>query len=174
MPITIITTPGDPAANSFVTSDEADAYLATRLNAGAWTGVEPKKAALCEATRELSALEWDGRRSTVTQSLAWPRTLAVNPDAAFFSGSPWYDDAIIPQFLKDATCELALEFLRAGATDIAQADSTAGVIRKVVGPLETDWANPSDRASGLRRFQRVWLLISRYVVGGAGQARLVR
>jgi hypothetical protein len=170
--ITVDATVGGAAANSFVTVAEADSYLEARLNSAAWTGTEPKKQAVIEATRSLSALAWQGNRADDTQFLSWPRFNASNPDGT--SALDVYDDDVIPQRIKDATCELALEFLRAGTTDIANPESSSGVIEKTVGPLTTRWADPSQRLSGLARFPRVMALINPLLVVPAGQVRLVR
>lgn len=172
MTITIIATPGASDANSFVTIEEADAYLATRLNASDWTGTEPKKKAACEATRELSALGWQSYRTSSTQALAWPRLNAPNPDGT--SACEVFEDTIVPQRIKDATCELALEFLRAGTIDAAALDSKAGIIEKTVGPLTTRYADPSQRAQGLARYPRVMKLIGPLLGIAAGQVRLTR
>lgn len=172
MSITIVATAGAADANSFVTVLEADAYLATRLNASAWTGDENKKAALCEATRELSLATYQGDRASETQALAWPRFNAPNPDGT--SCYALYDETVIPQRIKDATCELALEFLRAGTTDVAALDTKIGVIEKTVGPLTTRYADPSQRAQGLARYPRVIKLLAPLIGIGSGQVRLTR
>jgi hypothetical protein len=164
-------TPGHAAANSFVSVDDADAYTETRLNASAWTDADDddKSRALQEATRDLNALQWDG--GTNGQRVSSTQSLACNATSCYF------DSTTIPQWLQDATCELALEFLRAGTTDVANNSSKAGIIEKTVGPLTTRW---SDRAigandlQGLLRFRSVWRLVSRYVVGSSGSVRLVR
>jgi hypothetical protein len=176
--IPIVATPGDASANSFVSIAVADAYLATRLNASAWgtddveVDDDVKAQALCEATRELSALPWQGNRASSTQSLAWPRSGATNPDGQ--SRYDEYDVDVIPQRIKDATCELALEFLRAGTTDVAGAGSTDGIIEKTVDVLTTVYAQPSQRATGLARFPRIMNLVAPLFDVTAGQVRLVR
>lgn len=172
MAITVVETVGSASANSFVSVAEADTYLEARLNSSAWTGTEPKKQAVIEATRELSALSWQGYRVDDTQALSWPRFNAPNPDST--SSLSVYDTTEIPQRIKDATCELALEFLKAGTTDVAALDSTAGTIEETVGPITTRWADPSQRAAGLARYPRVMKLIGPLLGIGSGQVRLVR
>lgn len=172
MSVTVVETAGSATANSFVSVAEADAYLEARLNSSAWTGTEPKKIAVIEATRELSALAYDGYRATTTQSLSWPRFAAVDPDGT--SDYVLFDDDVIPQRIKDATCELALEFLRAGTTDIAALDSVIGIIEETVGPLTTRYSEPSQRAQGLARYPRVWDLTAPLLAVGVGQVRLIR
>lgn len=159
MTLTIVATPGDANANSFVTEAEVIAYMAARLNATAWTTVsgttctETEKSALIEATRELSMMNWCGRRVTTTQALGWPRAFAIDPD------SPWqffFDQTAVPTRIKNATCELAFQFLNAGTTDVASLDPTITIVSKKTGPLETEYAEPYNRPKGLRRFPRIW------------------
>lgn len=172
MAVTIVETAGAADANSFVSVAEADLYIEARLNSSAWTGTEPKKQALVEATREISAMSFAGYRTDSTQALSWPRTSARNPDAP--AGTTNYETTVIPQRVKDACCELALQFLKAGTTDIASADSTAGVIREKVDVLETEYAHPSQRPQGVARYPRVMKLLAPLLAVGIGQVRLVR
>ena len=177
MPTSIVADAGDATANSFVTEADAIAYLATRLNLSGWVTVsgstctEDEKKALIEATRELSALSWDGSRVDTTQSLSWPRADVVNQDDPDLLE---YDIDVIPVWLESATIELAHEFLKAGTTDIASADRNAGVITKIIGPIETDWESSAARPSGLARFPRVMALIRRYLASGSGALQVVR
>lgn len=179
MSVTIDATVGGQTSNSFVLETEAIAFAVTRLNLVGWatlTGsncTDDEKRALIEASRELSALIYQGYRTDATQALAWPRQLANNPDA----GSTYYtlyDPTVIPQRVKDATCELAFEFLKAGTTDIATLDDTIGIVREGVGSVTTEYAQPSQRAQGLARFPRVTRLITPLLGIGAGQVRMVR
>jgi len=170
MPLSVDATVGGAASTSFVTVTEADTYLSFRLNSAAWTGADPKCQALVEATRDLSALAWQGYRVDDMQALSWPRANAPNPDGI---SDACFDTTEIPQRIKDATCELALEFLRAGTTDVAALDSKAGVIEKTVGPLTTRW-QAGQRPTGLARYPRVMQLIAPLLGIGSGQVRLVR
>ena len=164
MSITIVATVGSATANSFVTEAEAIAYVATRLNASSWTTVtgatctETEKAALIESTRELSALAWKGQRVDSTQVLSWPRQWVENPDSPVGAWD-FYATTVIPQRVKDAQCELALEFLKAGTTDVAALPSSDGVIQKTVDVLTTIWAEPHARVKGLARYPRVLALL---------------
>lgn len=173
MTITIDATVGGAAANSFVTAAEATAYLANRLNASTyWTDgtLDDEHRALIEATRELSMRPWVGRRATTTQALSWPRQWVTDID----SPNQYYlSTTAIPQRVKDATCELALEFLKAGTTDVAALPSTDGIIEKTVDVLTTRWADPYQRKQGLARYPRVLTLIAPYLdsLAGTGQVR---
>ena len=172
MPVTIVATPGAADANSFVTVAAADAYLATRLNATEWTGDDAKAIALIEATREISPLAYLGYRVTETQALGWPRYGAPNPDG--IGNGAWYDQTVIPPRVQDAICELALEFLRAGTSDISKPDATAQISKEIVGPIETDYVAVSDRAMGLARYPRISRLLAPLLLATPGQVRLVR
>jgi hypothetical protein len=173
MAVTLIATVGSSTANAFVTAVEATAYLGTRLNASAFTGAstDDQARAVIEATRELSVLSWEGQRADSTQALAWPRQFAVNPDSPW---QYWFSTTELPQRVKDATCELALEFLKAGTTDIAALDPTISVIRKKVDVLETEYAAPFLRAKGLAIFPRVMALIRPLLTSSGVSVPLVR
>ena len=149
-------TAGSATADSFVTIAAADAYFDTRLNVTAWTVTAvtaDKERALKSATREISASAFLGLRTDDVQALAWPRDGATRVDAAGIADY-YYETTEIPQRVKDATCELALAYLNAGTTDLTLADSTAGVIRKKTGPIETEWAI-GQRATGWARYPAV-------------------
>lgn len=174
MAVTIIATAGASDANSYETLVEYAAYMDGRLNAGAFhTDAESQKRSLVEATREIDTLVWVGRRATTTQALAWPRERAESPDAPV--GVLYYDNDVVPERVKVATSELALEFLRAGTTDLASLPKGGDVVRRKVDVFETEWAHPSARARGIARFPRVMQAIGPLLAFGAlGQVRLVR
>lgn len=174
MAVSIIATAGASDANSFVTLAAADTYMEGRLNASAWDDAtdDTKNRALVEATRDVSSAAYKGLRATDTQSLAWPRTDAEDPDAASYGTC--FDSTEIPQRIQDATCELALEFVKAGTTDIAALDGVIGIVSETVGPLSTTYAQPSQRAQGLARFPRVLSKIGRLLESQPGAVRLVR
>lgn len=173
MPISIVATVGAANANSYVTLADAETYLEGRLNISAWTAAttDTKNRALVEAQRTISPLPWAGSRTTDTQALAWPRQYVANPDAPLPLQNVarenllptyivYYDDDVVPQRVKDAQVELALEFLKAGTTDIAVADPNADIIRKKVDVLETQWADPGKRvALNLAKYSRVMSLL---------------
>lgn len=183
MALTITATAGSASANSFVTEAEAITYMASRLNAGAWSTVdgsdatELEKKALIEATRDLNLVSWDGTRVTDTQALSWPRDYAVNPDATISDPAteyPYYADDVIPQRVKDATCEYALELLRANADDRdALALDTTAVKRRsrVEGAVETEYFEPPRAPRGWAAFPRIVTLIGPLVESSGGIIR---
>ena len=170
-------TVGGAASNSFVTVAECDAYCDARLNASAWNDEsddDQKARALIEASRDLSQRQWVGvGRTSSTQALAWPRTMAENPDIGW-PGLWYFDSNVIPQRVKDATSELALQFLILGTTDLLALDPTLNVIEKTVDVLTTRYAEPLTRARGLDRFPSVTRFIRPLLVGSSNSVGIVR
>lgn len=160
----ITATAGSASANSFVTEDEFATYLEGRLNVGTYT-TSNKQKALIEATRDISLMEYNGERVDSTQALSWPRADCPNPDGpvidmALGDELADFSETEIPDRIKNATCELALQYLKAGTTDIANADSSISVISESVGPISVTYAEPHKRAQGLARFQRVMMYVA--------------
>ncbi|WP_163998674.1 DnaT-like ssDNA-binding protein [Pyxidicoccus caerfyrddinensis] len=123
-------TPGGPAADSYCTVAEADAYHSSRGHNTAWrtTDVAAKEQHLKWATRLLDAhFTYVGARASAEQALAWPRRGVV------LDGCP-VSSASVPLQLKGAAAEFAFRLL--------QEDWTAGLGPVVdegvqVGPLRT-------------------------------------
>lgn len=173
MAVTIVATVGSASANSFVTLAEAATYMEARLNASTWetdATNDTKNRALVEATRYLGTLAWLGTRSDDVQALAWPRELVVNPDDPYGN---YYDTDAIPQRVKDATCELAFQFVKSGTTDVAALDPNIEVQSKTIDVLRTDYVQHG-RRQGLARYPSVWRLIAPLVMVQGGLARVVR
>ncbi len=159
MTLTLDTTIGGAAANSYVSQATATAYLEGRLNSSAWTNATSgnRDIALVEAFREINTRAFEGRKVSSTQAGQFPRQWLPDPDA--ITGT-YYDTTVIPQRVQDAQCELALEFLRAGTTDLAALPDSDGVIEKTVDVLTTRWADPAQRARGLARYPRILALLA--------------
>jgi hypothetical protein len=164
-------TVGGANANSYLTVTEATAYFATRLYSSVWTAASngDKEAALIWATRLIDAKikpEWDQKEfpqdatirriSTITadgqcficwngaatdnvQALAWPRTGMKNKNG--------YDilSNVIPQQLKDVTCELALLLLTGDRTAENEID-VLGLTGIKAGPVELSFKNTIEQA----------------------------
>jgi hypothetical protein len=170
--LTIDATAGGSAANSFVTLAEAASYLEARLNTTTWDAADTdtQNRALVEATREVSNKEFIGQRSTDTQALSWPRWNATNPD----SPTGWlYASDVVPDRVKNATIELAFQFVNAGTTDLASVDSNAGVIEKTVDVLTTRWSEYR-RPTGMARFPRVLDYLRPLLCGSSSSVPLIR
>ena len=98
-------TPGDANANSYCTRAEGDTYHDKHLWSDAWKEAAAwrKDAALIMATRILDEqVEWYGAPTSSEQPLRWPRGGVLTKDA-----DRYYDTDELPQWLKDATAELA-------------------------------------------------------------------
>jgi hypothetical protein len=151
---------------------EAASYMEARLNSTLWDAAttDSQNRALVEATRELSARSWLGNRADTTQALSWPRQWVTNPDSP---NSDYYSNAIIPQRVKDATCELAFQFIKAGTTDIASLDSTQGVKRKKIDVIETEYETYA-RKEGLARYPSVLRFIAPLLQGSSHVVPTVR
>lgn len=165
MALEIIATAGASDANSLVTTNEMTAYCATRLNASAWTDVAAKWPALTEATRDVSLMLFVGTRVTLTQALSWPRDWARNPDQpeVEFIGNielMYYPRTVIPQRIKDATCELGLQYLNTGAADLSVIDANVGVIEKTADVLTTRWESGTAAPKGIYRFPRILTMLA--------------
>lgn len=186
MPSALVTTVGAATANSYVDEAGFETYVDDRLNASATFAAADSDnvaRALREAARDLDLMPWSGARATMTQNLAWPRSDVRDPDRdGINDGLTFdvlrkrlpidYDADIIPQRVKDAQCELALEYLKAGAADLAVADPAAGIKREKVGPLETEYFSPGTRPTGVYRFPRVVQLVAPLLKSGRGGGAL--
>lgn len=174
MAVVIDATVGGAASNSFSTLAESETYMESRLNGATWTAAttDNKNRALVEATRLLSIKQWRGERASSTQALAWPRFNAPDPD----NPNGWYYESdVIPQRVKDATAELAFQFIKQGTDDLAAADVNAGVVEKTVDVLTTRWESSFSRPTGLARFTLLQQLIRPLLYGtSVNQTTLVR
>lgn len=83
---------------SYVTVTEADTYFESRMFAESWDrSITPKKTkALEHATRIINALSYLGKKTVLAQDDEFPRDIT---------------DDVVPQDVKDATCEIALSLL---------------------------------------------------------------
>lgn len=172
MAVSIDNTVGGSAANSFVSLAEAETYMESRLNASLWdaASTDSKNRALVEATRELGTCGWCGGSASSTQALPWPRQWAPNPDDPY---GQYYTTDEVPQRVKDAQMELAFQFIKAGATDVAAIDSLDNVVTKQVDVLSTTY-DPHLKKRGLQRFPRVWGLIAPLLDGAGSGLEVVR
>jgi hypothetical protein len=154
MAVTIDATVGGASSNSFTTLAEANTYMESRLNASSWetdATDDEKNRALVEATRELSVMHWLGERTDGTQALSWPRQWAHDPDSPI---QDYYATTVIPQRVKDATMELALQFVKNGTTDVAALDPQSGIKRKKIDVIETEY-DTARRPVGLNAYPSV-------------------
>ena len=160
---------GKADANSYASAADGDAYHAKHLYSSPWTSADPerKEIALQMATNVLdSVVDWNGSRSSSEQALDWPRTGASTPDEAdaslysFGYGTGYFGAAfiasdIVPQKIKDATCELARNLL---SNDRTQESDTKGIKSTGIGQgaLSTVF-DASDRPGILTEFLRAMI-----------------
>lgn len=133
---TLVATAGGASSNSYVTVSDADTYFDERLGRSAWTGksTDDKERGLIQATRRLDQEKFEGIKNTEGQALKWPRYNATDDDGDEF------DEATIPQIIKDATCEVALDLLIASDDgDVPLTDTGLEEYRSAkIGPLEME------------------------------------
>lgn len=179
MPAAIVATPGAADANSFASVAEYIAYAADRLDppdgvtVSGGTITDRETQALLEAARDLDALPWPGVDYSTTQRLRFPRYAEVWRERLVWQHNPadtllYLGGAAIPRRLKEAQIELAFAYL-SGESPM-QADTNAGVVRKKVDVLETEWA-PGERPQGLARYPRVLALIAPLLGSGGAVVR---
>jgi hypothetical protein len=121
MALTIVVETGSASAssNSYASVQNARDYSLRHLYASGLQNAnqETLEAALVWATRVLDEqVSWKGTRNSIDQALEWPR-IGVYDKNGFL-----YDNDEIPQWLIDATCELARALIAADRT----ADDFAG------------------------------------------------
>lgn len=137
MAFTFDATVGGSSANSYATVEYADDYHEGNLNREVWTAATTaqKQAALAMATRTLEAeLSFPGWKTTSAQARRWPRAGVYNRDGEYV------DSAIIPEALKNATCELAFWFL---VSDRLADNDTAIIERMKLDTLELEFSRGS-------------------------------
>jgi hypothetical protein len=128
--------------NSYVDVDAAEGYFETRLDAAAWYAAddEDKESSLVTATQLLDELAFIGSMTSLSQSLAWPRS-----GVRFYSTKAGQlvtiSNSEVPKEVKTAVFELALHLL----TNESLLNSTNQTFEKIkVGPIEI-----ADSASNL-------------------------
>ena len=151
--------------NSFASLDEADQHHARRLGDNAYTKADDatRKSALYWATDILNRQIWIGTPENHAQKFSWPRkyvptrntiNLEVTSsrrrsiherDENLTLFSQWMDSTLIPDFLKEATAELALyviERAEAGVSSVSQYDDDLTALS--LGSLSLSFGDKSD------------------------------
>lgn len=140
MAVTLVVEDGTvvDGANTFVELDVATAYAEAHLGASAWVALteDQQNASLVQSARLLGQkLTWVGEKTDQTQPLCWPRIYATNEDGYEIASDE------IPQQVKDAQCELAIQL---ASTDYV-ADSSAATIREKVDVIEVEYSESTAR-----------------------------
>ena len=149
----LVTTPGGPSADSYVSVAEADAYFSARVGSTSWTALSgpDKETALRHATRNLDLLRFRGWPVTEAQALRFPRWRPDRGEAPVLT---------IPREVQDACCEEALwvsQHAEAGGLSPRQQMQAEGVSSFTVGDLSETFASGGSgavlcpRASALLR-----------------------
>lgn len=161
-------TPGASDANSYVTLAEATAYFSERAHADAWDDFINQEALLITSSRMLDwYVRWKGNKSSITQSMQWPRTEAIRPNGVIV------DTDIIPEEVKVAVFELALSSVE---SDRTEESAMAGLEQVKAGSLMIK-ADSGDLDSTDPEVipEKVWRILSDlYSRGSLGVVRLVR
>lgn len=129
-------TPGDPAANSFLSITEGDEFASSMLGGESWSTatLERKQAAAVTATSILSTrLCYNGTPSFPGQALPFPKTGLKNRNGETL------DTTTVPYDMKLATWFLAVRLLK--SSDVAEIlseveSSVQGLTKLVAGPVE--------------------------------------
>lgn len=179
MPLVLDATVGGATSNTFALLADAETYFLGRTNpwpvTDAVTTDAMKSVALVNATALLDREQWGGTKGTtpadaLVQALSWPRrwvkTLEFTAYPQYITDNfidtsvAFYSSIIIPIPIVRATCELAMELLRAGTTDYMTYDGTRNIKREGVGPLSTEYLDPWYRVRGLGYFPSVLALVA--------------
>ena len=104
---------------------------------------------------------WQGYVQHLDQALSWPRNSVV------IDGWRWIATDIVPAEVANACADLAL---KAAAGDL-NADLTRGVVRKKVGPLETEFDRYSPQST---RYVAINMMLAPFLKGASANATLVR
>ncbi len=93
--------------SAYLSVDDATTYFNTKLNNRVWLNASPTKRqnSLYEATKLIDALNYAGNKADPSQELEFPR---VGDPSIRFTPVP---DAVVPQRIQDACCEIAYELL---------------------------------------------------------------
>lgn len=171
MAITLDANPASATFNCYATLVQGNDYHSTRLHNDAWvnSGANDKSKALMWATRQLDTLKWRGVRTSGTQNLGFPRRGLSYYESSPVGGFDYeivdvagigyltkieISDTTVPNFLRDATCELAMYLLD---SDTSAPSGTEGFNRIKVDVIDIE-IKASDRESWFTKSVRdlVW------------------
>ena len=154
---------GLSTAESYISLADANTRH-TNLGNTAWTGTDAaKEAALRKATEYMLQAyrgNWQGTRLNSTQALDWPRAW-VSVDGYAVATD------IVPAEVANACADLALRAL----SDDLNADLERAVIRKKIGPLETEYSPHSPQQV---RYRAIDMMLAPYLGRGGASYTLVR
>lgn len=157
---------GKVDAESYISVADADTRRSNLGGDATWTAAttaskEAKLRAATEYMEQAFRQRWQGNKHTVDQALSWPRNSVV------VDGYVVIDSDVVPTEIKNACADLALKALSAELN----ADLTRGVVRKKIGPLETEYDRYSPQS---KRFRAVDMMLAPFLKGSSVSAQLVR
>ncbi len=142
--VTLVDSPGDPSANSYVSLAFSDTQMEGSVGRGDWlvADIETKKAALIEATRKTDAMfTWFSMSTDQFQALDWPQALQWDKFGRRIL------ETEIPVELKRVVTDLAYAIFKYGNTN--EANSKVDSVK--VGPITLNL----DPSSSERFFETV-------------------
>lgn len=154
-------------ANVFTSLAEANSYHEARPYASSWvaaSSTECEKALILASKMLDIGVLWQGYKAYANQALAWPRTGVVDRDGYALSAST------IPQFLKDATAELARHLLE---RDRTAEPTTQGYSRIQIDTLAFD-IDVLSQPGFFPPLVKAYIQSYGKVIGQSGMAKLQR
>lgn len=163
MAVTLDTTVGGIAANSYVSLNEAEAFIESHfistdvVNKWKVMSSDKKSSVLIRAAELLDRyVSWTGEAYSVGQALSWSRAYAYDRDGRLISNSS------IPAFLKSLQLETAFWLIQ---QDGSLPESTAGELDSLkVGPIDISFNQ--DGASDKTKFLPLSVITAITVWGG--------
>ena len=166
--------------NSYISTADAAAFFATRLQSDAWddASTADKEKALIQACRNIEALDpagWHGSPiGTVGSSAAplqWPRYSVPDRRQSgtasglnyLGTGAGYYDADDYPPLLTQAQCEEALELLKEAADAgslTAERHRARGITRYAPGRGSIDYGENPVRFGGKLHAEAAWRLLA--------------
>ncbi len=164
---------GIATAESYCSVADADTYHTNQGNA-AWALLSTtlKEQALRRATTFMEGKFRDiyaGYRKGIIQSLSWPRIWVPVRDAPAGYGSfmMYYPQDTVPAAVSAACAKLALI---ASTEDLSPA-LKQGVIKRKIGPLETEYDRFSPQGT---RYREIYMLLNPFVKSSGNSVGLAR
>jgi hypothetical protein len=153
--MTIDATWGGSAANSYITLEDAAAFITGQMvYVTPWTAVTTiqQSAALLEATRHIDSLRFAGQRAYGDQALECPRDIPDN-DPVFGSlsvyppNADW--DTRLRRDVQAAVCQQAIWLLATGGRNrhLEAADAALTEARRTAGPVTEDYKYSEKKAA---------------------------
>lgn len=165
MTLSVDVTVGGASSNSYCSVAEGDSYHEGHLYATDWSNAATtvKEASLVMATRILDDyVRWRGVKNKNSQALEWPRYSVWDENGYLL------DNTALPQFLKDATAEMARHLI--GSNRTAETGLEGFKVLEVK-PIHIE-PDKSDRAEVIPAI--VWSMISYFGWSRRARRTLVR